>query len=199
MTCGKLSMGILGADCQNPMVPGVKPKAIIINNDDIDIDQTIITDGIISELVLKSGAVAYKAETLNNGIDVNVAFAKGTYLNGWDHNFVLRLFDNTPEVKKFVDQLSKSRITVIIENNYVKYNDVNKGNTVYEVYGFYVGLELNEAVRDAKDADTKGGYVLTCGCNESMKEPVLPITLFNGTLEATRKMVEELTVADAGI
>lgn len=197
ITCGKLSSGILGADCANPLVPGIKPRAILINRDDIDIDKTTITDGVITELLLKGTAKAFEAETLENGIDANVAFAKGTYYNGWDHNFVFRVFDNNPRVKKFIDELSKSRIAVIIENNYIKYSpstdpaDV-KGDTVYEMYGFYTGLELKEATRDAKDADTKGGWVLTCGCNDSAKEPALPITVFKTDLTSTQALIDTL-------
>lgn len=194
ISCGKLSTGIIGADCANPLVPGVKPRAILINRDDIDTDLTTIEDGIITNLVLKSKG--FLAETLDNGIDANIAFAKGTYYNGWDHNFVFRVFDNTPKVKKFIDELSKSRIVVIIENSYVKYNPAapeKKGETVYEAYGFYTGLELKEATRDAKDADTKGGWVLTCGCNDSAKEPTLPITVFKNTLADTQTLIDSLT------
>ncbi len=196
-------MGVVGLDCNNPLIMGIKPNAIIINHDDINIDETTITNGVITSLELKadSGGVARKgflARTLNDGISANVAFAKGTYYSGWDQNFTLRLFDNTPKVKKFIDELSKSRVVVILENNHIKYNIdesasvEKKGETVYEVYGFYTGLELNEATRDSTDADTKGGYVLTCGCDENSKEPSLPITLFNQDLETTRKMVEGL-------
>lgn len=206
ISCGKLSMGIVGLDCNNPLVMGVKPNAIIINHDDIDIDKTTIVDGVITELKLKvdkdsNGAdvprYGFLAQTLNDGISTNVAFAKGAYYNGWDQNFSLRLFDNTPKVKKFIDQLAKSRVVVVVENNHVKYSDPadtteKKGETVYEVYGFYTGLELNEATRDSTDADTKGGYVLTCGCDENSKEPSLPITIFNQSLAATKTMVDGL-------
>jgi hypothetical protein len=203
ISCGKLSMGVVGLDCNNPLIMGIKPNAIIINHNDIDIEKTTISaNGIITKLVLKEDGAGstrkgYLAQTLNDGISTNVAFAKGTYSNGWDQNFTLRLFDNTPKVKKFIDELSKSRVVVIIENNHVKYADPidseeKKGETVYEAYGFYTGLELNEATRDSTDADTKGGYVLTCGCDESSKEPSLPITIFNDSLAATKIMVEGL-------
>lgn len=197
LTCGKLAMGVIGADCANPLVQGVKPTAIILNHDDIDLDLTTVVDGVITNIALKAGAIGYLAETLNNGIDANIALAKGAYYNGWDQNFVLRIFDNSPKVKQFIDQLSKSKIVVILENKYIKYNPTSpevKGETVYEAYGFYTGLELNEATRDTTDADTKGGYVLTCGCNDTAKEPTLPLTVFKTDLDTTSTMINELTV-----
>ena len=201
INCGKLSMGVVGVDCKHPLLMGVKPNAIIINHDDIDIEQTKIDNGVISSLVLKTDSSTtrkgFLAQTLNDGISTNVAFAKGTYYNGWEQNFTLRLFDNTPKVKKFIDELSKSRVVVIIENNHVKYGEPTdkeeqQGETVYEAYGFYTGLELNEATRDSTDADTKGGYVLTCGCDENSKEPTLPITIFDQSLSITKTMIEGL-------
>lgn len=211
ISCGQLSSGIIGVDCANPLVPGVKPRAILINRDDIDIAKTDIKNGVMTKIVFKDPSnKGFLATTLENGIDANIAFAKGAYYNGWDHNFVFRIFDNSPKVKNFIDQVSKSRMMVIIENNFVKYGlkdtldaskssdptsdnyEELKGETVYEVYGFYVGLELKEATRDTKDADTKGGWVLTCGCNDSAKEPALPITLFDTDLASTKTLVEGL-------
>lgn len=214
ISCGKLSMGVVGLDCNNPLIMGVKPNAIIINHDDIDNDpaKTVIKDGVIEKLTLKSdpdptssaGFVERKgflAQTLNDGISTNTAFAKGAYYNGWDQNFTLRLFDNTNAVKDFVNQLSRSRVVVIVENKHVKYSELTeeaknrgeiRGETVYEVYGFYTGLELNEATRDSTDADTKGGYVLTLGCDENSKEPSLPISFFDKDLTTTKEQLEKL-------
>lgn len=208
ISCGKLSMGVVGIDCNNPLVMGVKPNAILINYDDIDLDpqSTKIENGVITSIKLKvdrddagveNPRYGYLAQTLNDGISTNLAFAKGTYYNGWDQNFTLRLFDNTPKVKKFIDQLSKSRVAIIVENNHMKFADPydggeKPGETVYEIYGFYTGLELNEATRDSTDTDTKGGYVITCGCDENSKEPTLPITIFKDSLAITKTMVEGL-------
>ena len=195
--CNKLSRGVEGFDCKNPLIPGVKPKAVLINIEDVDIDETELSDGIITKLILKSGKIGYSAETLEDAISTNVAFAKGTYYSGWDQNFVLRIFDNSPKVKKFINELSRSRVIAVVENKYVKYNlagsDEVKGETVFEVFGFFTGLKLNEATRDSTDADTKGGYVITLGCDDNAKEPMLPITLFyDGGLSATQTAFESL-------
>lgn len=203
ISCGKLSMGVVGVDCDNPLIMGVEPNAIIINHSDIDIEASTIANGIITTLKLKmesdgkTNRHGYLAQTLNDGISTNVAFAKGTYYSGWDQNFTLRLFDNTPKVKRFIDQLAKSKVAIIVKNKHVKYatpadTEEVKGQTVYEIYGFYTGLELNEATRDSTDADTKGGYVLTCGCDENSKEPMLPLTIFRTDLATTETMVNGL-------
>ena len=200
-TCAKLASDIIGFDCNNPLVAGVKSRAYIIHHDDINFDTTTITNGVITALKLKTGNNAFTATTLPDAIDANVAFAKGTYYNGWEHNFTFRIFDNTPEIKDQIDKLSKNKFVIIVENNYIKHNAAadEKGNTVFEAYGFYTGLKLKEATRDLKDADMKGGYTLTCGCDDNSKEPLLPLTVFIGSsLSATIAALDSLTASALG-
>jgi hypothetical protein len=193
--CGKLAMGVIGKDCDNPLVMGLKGEVVLFNQSDIDLTETTVEDGIITNLVLKTGTKAYKAEMLDKTTTANIALAKGAYSNGWDQNVTLRVLDIAPEVKKFIEQLSDSKVVAVVQNNYAKLNSATeKGITVYEAYGFYTGLELNENTRDTEDADTKGGYVITLGCNDNVKEPTLPVTIFNTDLETTQTMIDGLTV-----
>ena len=200
LDCGKLTAGVVALDCHNPLVQGVKGTALIFNHDDIDLDATTIdASGVMTELKLKAGASAYWVKTKDGGIDTNIAFVKGTYYDGFDQNFVLRLFDNTPAIKAFLNELAilGAKVCVVVQNKYVKMKPTApelKGETVYELFGFYTGLELNELTRDSTDTDTKGGYAVTLGCDENQKEPSLPITVFKTSLSATDDMLNALVV-----
>jgi hypothetical protein len=189
--CGRLAMGIIGKDCDNPLVMGLKGEVVLFNQQDIDWTQTTVVDGIITAIVLKTGMSAYKAEMLDKTTTATIALAKGAYSNGWDQNLTLRVLDISPDVKKFIQQLSDSKVVAIVKNNYTKANAAagEKGITVYEAYGFYTGLELNENTRDTEDADTKGGYIVTLGCNDNVKEPTLPVTIFGSVLNYQNKLV----------
>lgn len=193
-------MGIIGKDCDNPLVMGLKGEVILFNQSDIDWTETTVIDGIITNLVLVENAYAYKAEMLDKTTTANIALVKGAYANGWDQNLTLRILDISPTVKKFIQQLSDSKVVAIVKNNYTKANAAatTKGITTYEAYGFYTGLELNENTRDSEDADTKGGYVVTLGCNENVKEPTLPITVFKTNLATTETMINGLLESAGG-
>ena len=193
LNCGQLSIGIIGGNCVDPIVGGIKPNVVLVNHSDIDLAQTEIIDGIITKLVLKASKTGYLAQMLPRTSTTTIALAKGAYANGWDQNLTLRILNLGPDVKKFVEDLSKAKVVAIVENNYVNFNAATgKGNTVYEAYGFYTGLELNEGTRDSEDADTKGGYVVTLGCGENTKEPTLPISVFDTDLETTKAMIDSL-------
>jgi len=59
--------------------------------------------------------------------------------------------------------------------------------------GWDFGLEINEATRDVNDAEMLGGWVLTAGCADTMKESLMPRTYFvGGTLALTRVALASL-------
>lgn len=194
---------IRGIDCVNKIIPGIKPNAYIFNHDDIDLANTEMADGTITKLVLKEGKFAFRVESLDNGFSATQSFSQGTFFNGFIHSITLRIFDNTPRIKKFVDSISQARIVAVIENNYIKFQPTApdiKGDNVFEVYGFHTGLRTTESSRDTQDADTKGAYVITFSTEDSASEPTTPRFLFiddggSGTgdrLEQTRQALEEL-------
>lgn len=198
INCGKLSSGYRGYDCDNPIVVGVKPNAYIINLNEIDQALTEFDDtkkNVIKTLALVSGARAYEGEGLDKTVSENIALVNGAYLNTWDHNVVMRIFNKSVEIKDFIDDLKLSRVAVILENMYVKQTVTDpekKGETVYEIYGFHVGLRLKECTQDGADNENYGGYILTLGCDENAKEPLLPLTIFNTDLATTRTAIEDL-------
>jgi hypothetical protein len=118
---------------------------------------------------------------------------KRTYQKVWDHNFIFRVFDNTPEDKLWIDNAKGSRFIVIIENNYNKPDDVlGDGRTVFEVLGWDFGLELNAAERNTGDEEMLGGWLLTAGCSDSLKESMPPLSYFVTSLTLTRQAIEAL-------
>ena len=77
---------------------------------------------------------------------------------------------------------------IIQENNYNKnVAPIAAGRTVFEILGYDFGLELNAAERDANSDELLGGWLLTAGCHEKLKESLPPLAYFvGGTLAATR-------------
>ena len=61
------------------------------------------------------------------------------------------------------------------------------GRTVFEIYGCDLGLELNAAERNPNDDELMGGWLLTAGCSDKIKESQMHLTYFvGGTLALTR-------------
>ena len=195
--CNEIVACIL-KNCAN-LVPGIKDRAYFINYECVDKAlSTFDADNslLCTQVVLKTVSppcYAYCVEGYNFSNEHNVAMVKTKYQKNWEHNFVFRIFDNTPEDKLWIENAKDSRFMVIVENNYNKNDGVTaEGRTVFEILGWDFGIELNAVVRDVNDAEMLGGYVLTAGCSDTLKESLLPRTYFVTTLALTRTALASL-------
>jgi len=196
--CNAISDCIL-KNCAN-LVPGIKDMAYFINYDAVDKDLSTFDPSnslLCTQLVLKTvspTAYAYCVEGYNFSNEHTVALVKKTYQKVWDHNFIFRLFDNTPETKLWIQNAVDSRFIVIIENNYNKDDGITAaGRTVFEILGWDMGLELNAAERDVNSDELLGGWLLTAGCSDKIKESLPPLSYFvGGTIAATRAALASL-------
>lgn len=195
--CNQIVACIL-KNCEN-LVPGIKDKAYFINYDCVDKDASVIstTNALILESIVFKTATphcyAYCVEGYNFSNEHKVTMVKKTYQKTWEHSFVFRIFDNTPEDKIWIENLKDSRFIVIIENNYSKTDAINgDGRTVFEVLGWDFGLELNAAERDPNSDEMLGGWLLTAGSSDKMKESSLPLTFFDTDIATTRAAVDAL-------
>jgi len=188
-------------NCAN-LVPGIKDMAYFINLDCVDKDLSTFDPNnalLCTQLVLKTlspPCYAYCVEGYNYSNEHKTTMVKKTYQKTWDHGFVFRIFDNTPEVKLWIENAKDSRFMIIQENNYNKVDPdgiLPTGRTVFEILGYDFGLELNAAERDANSDETLGGWLLTAGCHEKLKESLPPLTYFvGGTLAATRAALDSM-------
>jgi hypothetical protein len=198
--CGTIVDCIL-KNCAN-LVPGLQDTAYFINFDDVDKDLSTFdpTNSLLcTQLVLKTispPAYAYCVYGYNMSHEHKASMVKKTYQKVWDHGFVFRIFDNTPETKQWVVNAANSnRFIVIIENKYNKPASgiIPAGRTIFEILGWDQGLELNAAERDANSDELLGGWLLTAGCADKIKESLPPLSYFvGGTIASTRAALATL-------
>lgn len=190
ITCGELTRGIIAVDCNSPLVSGLRTTAYIMNTDDIDRSTTVITNGVITDFQLKAGKSAYKVQVAEDGIMGMQTFVRATYSTGWTHQISLKLLDISKEVKDFITELQYGRVTIIVANKYIK-EGLTPGDTVYEVYGYSLGLQLTEGTRDTSNADVDGGYEITLSTKEGEKEKLI-LSVFKTDLTTTETMLDAL-------
>ncbi len=190
-TCGKITAGIVH-NCLDKLVSGLHDEMILLNLDDIDKSASTFDATnklILTDIVLKTASPTlsgFKIEGYNFSNEHNVALVKRRFINGWDHNLLFRVFDNTPEVKKFVEEATESRFVLIVKNQYNNKGATTAGTTVFEVLGWEHGLEISEATRDVNDEESMGAWVLQAACDEVNKEPYMPYTFFKEDLATTQ-------------
>lgn len=177
-------------NCDYPIVGGANDRIYLINKSDIASYVEDTNPYLITDIVLNTGAYAYKYEGQNQSVDLRSALVRQRYASVYDHEVIFKVFDNTPAVKLQIEKLSRGVVVAIVEKNFKGSN----GTSSFEIFGLTAGLILNAAESNASDTDTQGAWNLTLVSSEFQKEPGPPKTyLYSGSLTATLAQLESLT------
>lgn len=189
LDCSKIKTGFINQVCGKPAIAGTTARVILISYSDVDKSKSVVTDNVISSLILKTGATGYEVDSLPNATVGSDTINAGTYLKTHQHNVVVRIFKKSEAAKKFVNGLTNARVIAIVENN----DTGDNGDTKYEVYGWDSGLELTEITVTTEMTDGVA-YQVTLANGTIAQEGSLPMSLFNTDEKTTDLMVEGLLV-----
>lgn len=189
LDCSKIKTGFTNQVCGKPAIAGTTARVILLSYSDVDKSKSVVTDNVISSLILKAGATGYEVDSLPNATVGSDTINAGTYLKTHQHNVVVRIFKKSEAAKKFVNGLTNARVIAIVENN----DTGDNGDTKYEVYGWDSGLELTEITVTTEMTDGVA-YQVTLANGTIAQEGSLPMSLFNTDEETTDLMVEGLLV-----
>lgn len=187
LDCSKIKTGFTNQVCGKPAIAGTAARVILISYSDADKSKSVVTDNVISSLILKAGATGYEVDSLPNATVGSDTINAGTYLKTHQHNVVVRIFKKSEAAKKFVNGLTNARVIAIVENN----DTGDGGDTKYEVYGWDSGLELTEITVTTEMADGVA-YQVTLANGTIAQEGSLPMSLFNTDEATTDLMVDGL-------
>lgn len=189
LDCSKIKTGFTNQVCGKPAIAGTTARVILISYSDVDKSKSVVSDNVISSLILKTGATGYEVDSLPNATVGSDTINAGTYLKTHQHNVVVRIFKKSEAAKKFVNGLTNARVIAIVENN----DTGDNGDTKYEVYGWDSGLELTEITVTTEMTDGVA-YQVTLANGTIAQEGSLPVSLFNTDEKTTDLMVEGLLV-----
>ena len=187
LDCSKIKTGFINQVCGKPAIAGTTARVILISYSDVDKSKSVVTDNVISSLILKAGATGYEVDSLPNATVGSDTINAGTYLKTHQHNVVVRIFKKSEAAKKFVNGLTNARVIAIVENN----DPGDNGDTKYEVYGWDSGLELTEITVTTEMTDGVA-YQVTLANGTIAQEGSLPMSLFNTDEKTTDLMVDGL-------
>ena len=117
MDCSKIQVGFAQESCSALAVPGTGSRVILVSYSDIDKTKSVVTDNVISSLVLKQGAKGYEVDSLPNATVGSDSINVGTYVRTHAHNVIVRIFQKSEAAKKFVNGLTNAKVVAIVENN----------------------------------------------------------------------------------
>lgn len=180
-TCGKLTAGLIRDICAKTVKSGAANRLILINYDDIDRANCTITNGVLTEIALKSGKVGYMFETPKKAITGEYAYNANTYhSNDFTHKMTPRVLVRDNDALAFMESLNQARIVGILEHN----DHGNNGDMKYLVYGWESGLILTE---DPGSTDITDGvvYAPVLSSEDGMHESARPMPFFDTDEETT--------------
>lgn len=187
LDCSKIKTGFINQVCGKPAIAGTTARVILLSYSDVDKSKSVVTDNVITSLILKAGATGYEVDSLPNATVGSDTINAGTYLKTHQHNVVVRIFKKSEAAKKFVNGLTNARVIAIVENN----DTGDNGDTKYEVYGWDSGLELTEITVTTEMTDGVA-YQVTLANGTIAQEGSLPMSLFNTDEKTTDLMVDGL-------
>lgn len=187
LDCSKIKTGFTNQVCGKPAIAGTTARVILLSYSDVDKSKSVVTDNVISSLILKAGVTGYEVDSLPNATVGSDTINAGTYLKTHQHNVVVRIFKKSEAAKKFVNGLTNARVIAIVENN----DPGDNGDTKYEVYGWDSGLELTEITVTTEMTDGVA-YQVTLANGTIAQEGSLPMSLFNTDEKTTDLMVDGL-------
>ena len=187
LDCSKIKTGFTNQVCGKQAIAGTTARVILLSYSDADKSKSVVTDNVISSLILKAGATGYEVDSLPNATVGSDTINAGTYLKTHQHNVVVRIFKKSEAAKKFVNGLTNARVIAIVENN----DTGDNGDTKYEVYGWDSGLELTEITVTTEMTDGVA-YQVTLANGTIAQEGSLPMSLFNTDEKTTDLMVDGL-------
>lgn len=193
LDCSKIKTGFINQVCGKPAIAGTTARVILISYSDVDKSKSVVTDNVISSLILKAGATGYEVDSLPNATVGSDTINAGTYLKTHQHNVIVRIFKKSEAAKKFVNGLTNARVIAIVENN----DTGDNGDTKYEVYGWDSGLELTEITVTTEMTDGVA-YQVTLANGTIAQEGSLPMSLFNTDEKTTDLMVDGLLAGGTG-
>ena len=180
--CDNLIKQGIAPSCDDPIVPGMEQRGVIINHADIDFGTTAFNatrKNVIETLALKTGKKAYEVLVMGSNpfTETNIALATGTYRNTFTNTVNIVILDNGPDVcENVIDGLANGEFVVILEN---KFKGLNKEQTpgvaAFQIYGWYQGLKAAELSNDKYSEETEGGWLVSL---QETKAPKSGLFLF---------------------
>ena len=161
--CGGITIG--GAyDCDNPLVPGLNPRVWLANYKDIESLTFDVTDKrLVTAIVFKTGGALYVYDGARQSTQAEVEFVPQTLSVGFKHTVNVQVFEIDSLQKLNLEKMCLGKMVAVVEHP----NAIGNGNSVFEIFGGGVGMEVLTLTRISRDQETQGSYSLALATSDN--------------------------------
>lgn len=185
-SCGELTQGDGGYDCDNPLTGGTEPRAGVINKSDVSsITYSASTPNLITAITLKTGKVMHLFTGYRNSVLPSLeAVENASGPTKWKHILNFFVLKNTQLFKNQLERMGKGRFLGVFQN-------ADQNENSFEVQGIRNGMELQAGAVNNK-AENNGAYNLILASRAGLEEPKPPQTWFTTDWATTNTAFETL-------
>ena len=184
--CGGISAASI-YDCESPLVPGLNSRVWLGNYKDITSLTYDVTDKrLVTAIVFETGGAVYKYEGTRQSNNATSEFVPQSMSVGFKHIIDLRVFGIDSAAKAELEKMCLSKVFAIVEHP----NAEGNGNSVFEIFGPGVGMEVITLGRISRDNEGQSSYALQLGTSDAEgQESTLPLSLLDTDYATTLALI----------
>lgn len=181
--CGEMAASVQ-IDCANIPVGGSADRIFIINKADVDkAASTTDASGMVTSLALKATKTAFVITGQNQSIAPEHSLVRQGSVSRYSHQVGFRAFKIDQTTKNELEKLANGLFVLVTETL----------GDEYEIYGWDVGLRLEELTRILNDVESNGLFNGVLRTPDNLPaEPKLPRQYLNTDYATTTAEVEAL-------
>ena len=187
--CGGITAGS-SYDCDNPIQPGMTPRIWLANKSEIaSLTFDVSNSSLVTAITMNSGGAFYVFDGYRQSVNAETAFVPQTVSSGYDHTLNLQVFDISSTQKLNLEKMALSKMVAIVENQ----NATGNADSVFEIFGAGVGMEVETLTRINRDTETAGSFSIGLRTSDNEgKEAKLPYSLWDTDYATTLALIVAL-------
>jgi hypothetical protein len=168
----------------------VQPAIWLANKDDIaSFTYDVTYSTLVTAITMNSGGAFYKFQGFRQSVTPSTEFVPADVAIGYNHILEFHVFDISAAQKENLQKMALDKMVAIVENA----NVAGNSNSVFEIFGGGVGMEVLTLTRLSRDADTMGAFAITLQTPDNQgKESKLPLSFWDTDYATTKAKVVAL-------
>ncbi len=186
--CGGITTGA-AYDCDNPLQVGMNSRVWLANKSDIAGVTFGTNNSVVTAITMNSGGAFYVFDGFRQSANAQTELVQQTVATGYNHMLNISVFDISSLQKLNLEKMMLSKMVGIVEN----VNAAGNQDSVFEMFGFGVGMEGQTLTRINRDTESGGSFQIELMTSDNEgKEAKLPLSVWSVDYATTLALITAL-------
>jgi hypothetical protein len=186
--CGGITIGA-NYDCDNPLQVGMNSRIWLANKSEIASVTFGTNNSVVTAITMASGGAFYVFDGFRQSANAQTELVQQTVATGYNHQITFSVFEIDSLQKLNLEKMMLGKMVGIVEN----VNAVGNGDSVFEIFGYGVGMEGQTLTRINRDTESGGSFQIDLMTSDNEgKEAKLPLSFWDTDYATTLAKVVAL-------